>query len=159
MSQDDQKQEKNLEKEVEVQPAPKEKDPGQPEQEADEGPQKQKDDVPAASPRRSPRKRNKVNRLDPGSISGESGTESQREKETKRIPSPRAPAGPPPAFHRVKHLRLKLTPRTPRLPMEPRRVLQVKRAPVAAHPGGISTEVTIEGFGHEYTSLLYARIR
>ena len=43
--------------------------------------------------------------------------------------------------------------------MEPRRVLQVKRAPGTAHPGGISTMVEVVGFGREYTEKLKTLIR
>ena len=59
--------------------------------------------------------------------------DSPEEKETTRIPSPRAPLEPPTAFHQIKHLRVKLTPRALRLCMEPRIVLQMKRAHGAAH--------------------------
>ena len=43
--------------------------------------------------------------------------------------------------------------------MEPRRVLQVKRAPGTAHPGGISTTVQVSGFGKKYAHQLRTLIR
>ena len=55
--------------------------------------------------------------------------------------------------------KLKLTPREPRLWMEPRRVLQIKRAPGTTHPGGISTEVEVVGFEAKYTERLKTLIR
>ena len=112
-------------------------------QETEEKAQKTRDDASAT-----PRKKTKVQRFVPdyGELEAEAG--SQGIEEMMRIPPPRAPAGLPPAFHHIKHFRLRLTPR------EPRRVLQIKRALGTAPSRGISMAVEVVGFGTNYTERL-----
>ena len=47
----------------------------------------------------------------------------------------------------MKHVKVKIAPKEPHLPVEAPRTLQVKRASGAAHPGGSSIEVTMKSFG------------
>ena len=78
-------------------PADQPKDSGQPDQETKEEPQTSKEDAPT-TPRKTPRKKTNVKRFTPDDTPGMAGTDSLKETETKRIPSPKAPTGPPPGI-------------------------------------------------------------
>ena len=158
MTENEEKVAEDQEKEVDMLPEAQQEDSGGQDQGTEEEASPEKDNPPM-TPRKSPRKKMRIDRYGMGEGEQEEDTGDSSGAEVTRIPPRRSPVGLPPAFHQVRHFILKLTPKEPRLIMEPRRILQVKRAPGTAHPGGISTTVEVSGFGKRYARRLRTLIR
>ena len=159
MTENEEKAANDKEKEVETAPPEAQKEDSSGQGQGTEEEASSAKDNPPTSPRKSPRKKVSVDRYGMNKGEQEEDTGDSSVEEVTRIPPPRSPVGLPPAFHQVRHFILKLTPKEPRLVMEPRRILQVKRAPGTAHPGGISTTVEVSGFGKRYARQLRTLIR